>query len=125
MGKPIKVRNPVKKRDFVALQTHHNTLYINPARSDTHEDWTIVQVAAVSRRGEATSIRRHYGTATPLVHIHGRPKIHAMANHQKGAASLFGDGTVWHTADDVRRAVLAAEGIDYDAARPDRQNDCK
>lgn len=112
MGKVLKVPNPVKKGDFVVLQTHHNTFYINPSRSQAREDWTIVQVAAASRQGEATSIRRRAdGVVTALKHIHGRPKIHTILMHQEGAAALFGRAYVWHSGAEVRRALLEKEGI--------------
>lgn len=112
MARIVKVPNPVKKGDFVVLQTHHVTFYINPARSESREDWTIVQVAAAARDGSTTSIRRTVdGVVTALKHIHGRPKVHTMQHHQEGAAALFGRVHVWHSGAEVRRAVLEKEGI--------------
>ena len=113
-GKVARVSNPVKKGNFVALQTHHTTFYAfgSGKPSEPREDWQIVQVMSASREGVATRIQYALGGATDVKHIHGRPKIHTMAKHQKGAAALFESGKVWHSADQVRSAVLAAEGIE-------------
>jgi hypothetical protein len=101
-----------RKGDLVALETTRTTHFINPYRSETSSEWTLVRVASATRDGIVKSVEGAFGTVQKLAHMSGKPRVHTMANHQKAAERLVSVITLTHkayaTADDLRAAILGA-----------------
>jgi hypothetical protein len=101
-----------KKGDLVALETTRTTVYVNPYRTETSTEWTVVRVASATREGIVKSVEGAFGTVQKLAHMSGKPRVHTMADHQKAAERLVSVITLthkaYHSADALRAAILAA-----------------
>lgn len=107
----------IKKGEFVALEMTRTTYFINPYRSESRQEWQIVCVTRATRSGQAMAVRwADRNSDDTLVHLAPyKPNVHRMERHQAGAAAVFASGkTTFATADEVRSAVLAAEGMAFD-----------
>jgi hypothetical protein len=101
-----------RKGDIVALETARTTHFVNPYRSETHSEWTLVRVAQATREGIVKAIETKWGYVQKLAHMVGRPRVHTLGDKQDNArrllASVADDGNYWRNADELRAAILAA-----------------
>jgi hypothetical protein len=101
-----------KKGDLVALETTRTTSYVNPYRSETHSEWSLVRVASATRDGIVKSVEGAFGTVQKLAHMCGRPRVHTLGDKQANAERLVSIITLthkaYHSADELRAAILAA-----------------
>src|SRR6516225_8676548 len=114
-SKPIGGGNPMtkaKKGDLVALETTLTAHFVNPYRSETRSEWTLVRVASATRDGIVKAIETKWGCVQKLAHMTGNPRVHTLPNHQEQAARLLkscaGDQNYWNSAEQLRAAILAA-----------------
>jgi hypothetical protein len=101
-----------KKGDLVALETTRTISYINPYRTETSTEWTVVRVASATRDGIVKSVEGAFGTVQKLAHMCGRPRVHTLGYKQANAERLMSIITLthraYHSADELRAAILAA-----------------
>jgi hypothetical protein len=74
-----------KKGDLVALETTHTAHFINPYRSETRAEWTLVRVASATREGIVKAIETRHGYVQRLAHMCGRPRVHTLGDKQDNA----------------------------------------
>jgi hypothetical protein len=104
-----------RKGDLVALETTRTIHFVNPYRSETSSEWTLVRVASATRDGIVKGIETKWGYVQKLAHMCGRPRVHTLGDKQEQAerllASCADDQNFWTSKDELRAAILAAGAV--------------